>query len=68
MLSKLVFHLKIVVPDECVAGGTRVVAGSGLKGYMCATKALSRNPGRNLFPCGVFLPLTKSAGSMEERE
>jgi hypothetical protein len=32
MPPKLVFPLKIVVPEECVAGGTRVVVGSGLKG------------------------------------
>jgi hypothetical protein len=47
MLSKLVFPLKILhVPEECVSGGTRVVAGSGLNGYVCATKAPSRNLGR----------------------
>jgi hypothetical protein len=32
MIPKLVLPLKTVVPEECVAGGTRVVAGSGLKG------------------------------------
>jgi hypothetical protein len=35
----------------CVCeGGTRVVAGSGLTGYVCATKEASRSLGRNLFP------------------
>jgi hypothetical protein len=58
MLPKLVFPLKVVVPEECVAGGTRVVAGSGSKWYVCSTKAPSRNLGRNLFPCVVFFPLT----------
>jgi hypothetical protein len=37
MLPKLVFPLKNVhVPEECVAGGTRVAAGSGSKGT-CVT-------------------------------
>jgi hypothetical protein len=39
-----------------------------VKGYVCATKAPSRYLGRNLFPRGVFLQSTESAGSMAQRE
>jgi hypothetical protein len=38
------------------------------KGYVCDKLSPSRNPGRNLFPRGVFLSPTESAGSMAQRE
>jgi hypothetical protein len=39
---------------------------SRVNGYVCGNLSPSPNLGRNLFPCGVFLRSTKSAGSMEQ--
>jgi hypothetical protein len=40
---------------------------SRANGYMCGNLSSSPNLGRKLFPCGVFLRSTESAGSMAHR-
>jgi hypothetical protein len=40
---------------------------SRVNGYVCDNLSPSPNLGSNLFPCGVFLRSTKSAGSMAQR-
>jgi hypothetical protein len=54
--------------DECIAGGTRVAAGSGSTGYVCDVSHPSSNLSRNLLLCGGFLLSTESAGSMAQRD
>jgi hypothetical protein len=54
--------------DECVAGCTRVAAGSGSAGYVCDLSHPSSNLSRNLFLRGGFLSSTESAGSMAQRD
>jgi hypothetical protein len=41
---------------------------SGVNGYACGNSSPFPNLGRNLFPCGVFLRCTKSAGTMAQRD
>jgi hypothetical protein len=54
--------------DACVAGSTRVGAGSASTGYVCDLSHPSSNLSRNLFLLGGFLSSTKSAGSMAQRD